>query len=177
MKPSAVFVLRLIPKLQLITIQECLHFTRTFAGPHESPGIIFCVLSHPILYCYSSIFSIITFIIYCLASVMPYPIKPTIYPFGGLGLHEASHVSPAAFLGYCIGLQNLCTQLLASFSPVTLMTSPHADNMCKVAWGGYKWVAESCIIGLTSTVNPTITMDLRLLKSLKNSYASCLYSI
>ena len=147
MKLSAVFVLRHIPKLQLTTIQG-LYFTRMFAGPHESPGTIFCVPSHPILYCYSSIFSIITFIIHCLTSVMPYPIKPTIYhlcTFGGVGLHEASHVSPAAFLGYCIGLQNLCTQLLASFSSVTRMTSPHADNMCKVAWGEYKWVAERAV--------------------------------
>ena len=36
--------------------------------------------------------------------------------FGGLGLREASYVSPAAFLGCCVGSQNLCTQLLASFS-------------------------------------------------------------
>ena len=31
-------------------------------------------------------------------------------------LHEASHVSPTAFLGCCIWSQNLCTQLVASFS-------------------------------------------------------------
>ena len=36
--------------------------------------------------------------------------------FGGLGLREAFHVSPAAFLVCCVGLQNLCTQSLASFS-------------------------------------------------------------
>ena len=34
---------------------------------------------------------------------------------GGLGLREASYVSPAAFLGCCLSSQHLCTQLLSSF--------------------------------------------------------------
>ena len=34
---------------------------------------------------------------------------------GSLGLHKASCVSPAAFLGSCVGSQELCHQLLASF--------------------------------------------------------------
>ena len=35
--------------------------------------------------------------------------------FGGLGLHEASCVSPAVFIGSCLSSQSLCTQLLSYF--------------------------------------------------------------
>ena len=49
---------------------------------------------------------------------------------GGLGLCEASCVSPAAFLGSCVGSQELCYQLLASFhdSAVSFPAIPGGES-------------------------------------------------
>ena len=49
---------------------------------------------------------------------------------GGLGLREASCISPAAFLGSCVGSQGLCTRLLALFcdSTITFLSIPGGDS-------------------------------------------------
>ena len=68
----------------------------------------------------------------CNASVSDRAWRQATLPLslGGLGLREASCVSPAAFLGSCVGSQGLCARLLALFhdSTVTFPSIPGEDS-------------------------------------------------
>ena len=68
----------------------------------------------------------------CNASVSDQAWRQATLPLslGGLGLRKASCVSPAAFLGSCVGSQGLCARLLALFhdSTVTFPSIPGRDS-------------------------------------------------